>query len=718
VGTHTITAKYSGDGNFAPSSTDDSAAPQVIIQDATTATVTSASNPSVFGQVVTFTAQIAPKTPGAGTPTGLVDFKESTTDLTPGGVGLTSGQATFTTASETVGSHTITATYAGDVNFLGSTGDDSAALQIVKPDSTTTTVISAPNASVFGQAATFTAAVNALAPGAGTPTGTVDFMEGSTDLTPGGIALSGGTAIFSTAALTVGSHTISASYAGDTSFLGSNGNDSANPQTVNQASTSTILSSSPSSSVFGQPVIFTAVVSVLPSGAGIPAGSISFQDGTVVLSTVSLSSGQATFSTASLSTGGHSLTAVYGGSSSFSSSTSAPLAQNVSPDPTTTVIKTSVNPSVFGQALTFTATVSSAAPGAGIPTGTVLFMDGGAALGNGSVNGQGQATFSTSSLAVSGHSIVGAYGGDGNFAASSSIIYGQAVNRAGTTTTVNSSLPTSVFGQFVTFTASVSALAPGAGTPGGIVAFQDGTTVLATSTLNGSGQAIFRIAILGVGTHTITAAYSGNAGFLASQSAAFTQTVGPDATSTSVASSVNPSTFGQTVTFTAAIAALLPGAGTPTGTVTFQDLGAAIGTANLSAGQATFTTSTLAVGNHSITGVYGGDGNFAGSTSIIYGQAVNSMPRTASVPATAAGLDTIVVAADVPVLAMNLVGAITADAAWLSNPRALPIASYSGAGLDNQILDTFFSYHARSTLTSSFRLRWRPASDEDWFSVM
>ena len=72
-----------------------------------------------------------------------------------------SDQATFTTSSLAVGSHTITADYSGDTNFSTSTGDDSASPQVVNQASTTTTVASDPNPSVTGQTVTFTATVDA-----------------------------------------------------------------------------------------------------------------------------------------------------------------------------------------------------------------------------------------------------------------------------------------------------------------------------------------------------------------------------------------------------------------------------------------------------------------------------------------------------------------------------------------------------------------------------
>jgi hypothetical protein len=215
------------------------------------------------------------------------------------------------------------------------------------------------------------------------------------------------------------------------------------------------------------------------------------------------------------------------------------------------------------------------------------------------------------------------YSGDGNFVTSPSGRLTQAVNQAGTTSKVTSSANPSVFGESVTFTATVKAVAPGSGTPTGTVSFLDGSTTLGTGTLSG-GTATFSISTLAVAAHSITVVYGGDTNFLTSPSGILTQTVKQAATTSAVSSSVNPSASGQAVTFTATIAPVAPGSGVPTGTVTFDDGSTVLGTVNLTGGTATFTTSSLAVGTHSIKAVYAGDTNFKTSTSAVLNQVVNS----------------------------------------------------------------------------------------------
>ena len=524
VGSHTITADYSGNTSFQASTGNDSASPQVVNKASTTTSLNSASNPSVVGQTVTFTATVAPVTPGTGTPTGTVSFLEGSTTLASGVTLNGSAQTTFTTSSLAVGSHTITASYSGDTSFLASTGDDSASPQVVNQASTTTTLDSAPNPSVTGETVTFTASVAPVSPGAGTPTGTVDFLEGSTTLASS-VTLNGSDqATFTTSSLAVGSHTITANYSGDTSFTASTGDDSASPQVVNQASTSTTLVSAPNPSVSGQAVTFTATVDATAPGAGTPTGTVNFLEGSTTLaSSVTLNgSDQATFTTSSLAVGSHTITANYSGDTSFLASTGDDSAspQVVNQASTTTTLASAPNPSVSGQTVTFTATVDATAPGAGTPTGTVNFLEGSTTLASGvTLNGSDQATFTTSSLAVGSHTITANYSGDTSFLASTGddSASPQVVNQASTTTTLASAPNPSASGTTVTFTATVAPVSPGTGTPTGTVNFLEGSTTLASGvTLNGSDQATFTTSSLAVGSHTITADYSGDTSFLAS----------------------------------------------------------------------------------------------------------------------------------------------------------------------------------------------------------
>jgi hypothetical protein len=382
-----------------------------------------------------------------------------------------------------------------------------------------------------------------------------------------------------------------------------------------KGATSTTVASSKNPSILGSAVTFTATVSAT---VGTATGLVTFKDGATTLGTGTLIAGKATFTTSGLSLGSHSITAIYAGGTNFFGSTSAALTQHVLAA-TSTSVAASVNPSVFGQTVIFTATVTSATPGT--ITGTVTFKNGAIVLGSGVVSG-GKATFSTSALIIGIHSITGIYSGDATYATSTSPALSHTVNKAASKTTMTSSVDPSVFGQAVQFTATVTAVAPGAGTPTGTVTFKNGLVVVGSGTLV-SGKATFSTSALTVGAHSITATYNGGIDFNTSLSSPVTQTVNKAATKTTLTSSANPSILGHAVTFTATVVAVAPGSGAPTGSVTLKDGATVLGTGTLISGKATFTTSLLAHGSHSMTAVYLGSANDVGSTSAVLTQTVN-----------------------------------------------------------------------------------------------
>ena len=185
-----------------------------------------------------------------------------------------------------------------------------------------------------------------------------------------------------------------------------------------------------------------------------------------------------------------------------------------------------------------------------------------------------------------------------------------ALNKASSSVTVASSFNPSGLGQSATFTATVS---PSWTT--GTVQFKDGATVLGSASL-ASGQAAFGTSALSMGSHSITAVYSGNSNYNGSTSSALNQTV-KTASSVTLASSLNPSRSGQSVTFTAAVS---PSAAT--GTVQFLDGGTVLGSSTLASSQAAFTIGSLSVGSNPITAAYSGNSTYAGSTSTVITQTV------------------------------------------------------------------------------------------------
>jgi probable HAF family extracellular repeat protein len=167
----------------------------------------------VYGQPVNLTAAVSPNAVVSGTPAGSVTFYDGSTDL--GAVTIDGGTASLSLRTLPVGVDSITASYGGNSQFEAST---STTVDVtVQEDQTSVAITSSANPSEIGQEIAFTAVVTPVAPGSGTPTGTITFMDGTTTL--GTAALSGGTATYSISTLASGSHMISAVYNGDTSFL-------------------------------------------------------------------------------------------------------------------------------------------------------------------------------------------------------------------------------------------------------------------------------------------------------------------------------------------------------------------------------------------------------------------------------------------------------------------------------------------------------------------
>src|SRR5262249_37685415 len=128
------------------------------------------------------------------------------------GAGNDNGVHTFSATLVTVGSQTITATDSVTGTITGN------AVVSVGKASTTTAVTSSLNPAINGQSVTLTATISVTSPGSGTPTGTVDFLDGGVTIAAGR-PVSGGTASYTTSSLSIGGHTITAVYSGDTKFL-------------------------------------------------------------------------------------------------------------------------------------------------------------------------------------------------------------------------------------------------------------------------------------------------------------------------------------------------------------------------------------------------------------------------------------------------------------------------------------------------------------------
>ena len=210
----------------------------------------------------------------------------------------------------------------------------------------------------------------------------------------------------------------------------------------------------------------------------------------------------------------------------------------------------------------------------------------------------GQAGFTISTLTAGHHTITAVYSGDAHNQPSSGSTT-LSVSQILALVLVTSSANPGTVGQSITFTASLNPSSPVPPTGTMTIFFGDGA-----SQSGPLGNTFSHIYTTAGSSYPVTAAYSGDVNYMANAGGlAHLQVINSADSSTTVTSSLNPSTPGQAVTFTATVTS---GGGAPNGTVTFKDGGTAIGSATLAGGMAALTISSLTPGSHSITAVYGG----------------------------------------------------------------------------------------------------------------
>ena len=293
-------------------------------------------------------------------------------------------------------------------------------------------------------------------------TATLDSGAGSYTITADTIAADLNNPIY-----WVGAHALTAAYSGDGNYAAATLKGS---HTVIGQPTVSEITQLATTIYYGQEIGYDngidAVTNASPADPASAVGSLSgvltvYLDGGVVCQTVYGETARcpdAPFQNANA--GQHPLLLTYSGDQRFAASTSPTYVVTVLPDPTATNLTSSLNPSTAGQAVTFTATVEDAYATA---AGTVNFLDGQAVIGTGTLNGQGVATFTTSTLAVGTHNMTACLVASLNFNASCSPVLPQVVNPAGGggtqfTLTVTPT-PISVgVGNFVTLTVTVTPL--------------------------------------------------------------------------------------------------------------------------------------------------------------------------------------------------------------------------------------------------------------------
>ena len=429
-----------------------------------------------------------------------------------------------------MGPQGLEASYAGDANYQpGSVGCEAftvlEAPVITSADATSFTILEAGTFTVTATGYPSGASISLSDGGAVLPSGLTFVDDGDGTATLAGTPLAGSAGVYP--------FTVAAA----------NGVAPAGAQdftlTVGVAGTSTALGSSTNPSVVGQTVSLTASVNVTGGGSGSPTGTVSFDDGGSPISGCSsqtLSAGTAGCTTSFISAATHTLTAVYGGDANFATSTADPVSQTVDAAATTTVDTASANPVVTGESVTYVALVTRTAPASGTAVGAVTFSDAGNPMaGCDTVTLSDGVAACTVAHAVTGeHTIVAVFSGDADDLSSTSAPLTAPVDQDATVTTVTSTPNPSTSGATVTVTVTVKALTPGTGNPTGTVVISVDGTAVATVPLDSGvdSQAVYATSRLVVGTHAITATYSGDPGYLGSSAGASSdaQVVGPPLT--------------------------------------------------------------------------------------------------------------------------------------------------------------------------------------------
>ncbi|MCX6133089.1 MAG: YDG domain-containing protein [Ignavibacteriales bacterium] len=432
-----------------------------ITKNISTTTLGTSSASSEYGTSVTFTATVT----GAGTPSGTVTFKEGASVVGTGTLNGSGVAALSISTLKVAGSpHSITAVYGGDANFDGSTSNTIQQAVTVKPltvagitasdkfyDGSATAVLNTGSAALVGVVGSDVVTLNT-----GAAAGSFDSKNFGTNkhVTISGLSISGTDA--GNYSLTQPSATAAISKKAASATPAAAGKIYGAPEPVLTGSLTGFVAGEVSATcsrvagetVGGSPYTISAALS--PAGAldnyDITYGTAAF---TITKATASVTPNAATkvfgssdpaftgtltgfvaadnVTAAYARTPGESVTA----SPYVISATLSPAAVlpnynityntanfNITTNTTTIALGTSAATIEYGQSVTFTATVAPA----NAPTGTVTFNDGASVLGTGTLNGSGVATLSTSSLQVAGssHSITAVYGGDGNFAGSTS----------------------------------------------------------------------------------------------------------------------------------------------------------------------------------------------------------------------------------------------------------------------------------------------------------
>jgi hypothetical protein len=510
---------------------------------------------STFTQDVTLTATVTVLPPGMILP----DVVEPTGDLTfrirniTTGVDLEPvvrrleledhGVKTLTLNDLPVAVYSVRVEYEGDTSFLSSVTFSDQQFIIDRTPSTTT--VSSIGSIESGEEFDITATITASPTGrGGLATGTATFYDGPVapeNLLGTRPVVAGVATLRTDEVVGSGAHNITVVYSGDPNHFPSNGT----AVVLVRGDTSTTVTSMLSPTGLGQIAMFTATVTPATPGAPPPtSGKVRFFIDGVERSPAGGidvdSNGQAVFNISTLTLGLHIVTAQYEGSPGHNPSPpSAEILHRVVAFTTSLTLFKTLTTTVYGQALGVTAQLAS--PGRVPVGGTVQFFLDGVPMGAPvAVNAFGRANATFRGIPAGSHTINARYTGTASFGAAKGDTP-HTVHRASTSTVVASTPRPSFPGQLVTFTTTVTAVAPGAFVPTGQVIFTINGVAQPPVTLNAFGRVSIQRSDLPPGTYTVTVSYLGSDNYNPSVSPPLTHIVNPPLPASRLAAMATPS---------------------------------------------------------------------------------------------------------------------------------------------------------------------------------
>ncbi|MDP9933603.1 Ig-like domain repeat protein, partial [Variovorax paradoxus] len=599
---------------------------QILVDAATVGGVTLgvSAGTSPLGSAVTLTANIEGTSPG-----GMVTFFSGETVI--GSAPVVNGVATLSTTELPIGVDSIRAAYSGDTLRPASI---SPVVQKTITGATTSAALSfSPSyGAVYGQSVTLSMwLTTSQPPGLAPATGEVKFYNGTTLV--GTAVVINGLAMLTASSLPVGSLSIRAEYAGDTTHAAATSYQQSLTVNPNPTKTALLVSGS------GSTLNLSATVGTAFGPSTLPGGTVTFYNGTTVVGIATLANGVASIQIAAPANAA-AFKAVYAGDAGNATSNSSGASSTTLPSPTSTTLTASAASMTQGQPVTLTAQVAGAAPG-----GKVSFFAGMILLGTASVV-NGQASLVTNYLPTGSVTVSAAYAGDANNAGSV-IAQGPTIQVTAGSVTAPAALNTTVY--FTTPYTAEAGVPVSAGVSAGGSSYNytgtfslfDGNTLVGSFMASSSSMASLPQALLAPfsqGTHSLTVVYSGDPSTPAGKSSGRQLVVGGAQAGITLTSSRAQSTVGSPLTVTANVrptnSAYLGAAAA--GTVTFYSNGVAIGTSSVINGAATLTLSNLALGTDAITASYSGDANFAAASSATFSQQILATPASTYVSVTSA----------------------------------------------------------------------------------